>query len=227
MSQLAFVMQLVLLTWMAATSHAQVSGEAARYVNPMGELLPWVAIPQIEKELDILADQKEKLTRLRTDATKDMRELYAAANDGDRETWRERYNELSAKMAADLDRQTRDVLLPHQVRRLRQIALQMKLSSTGYGSAGGLTGGEVADELHLTDEQKRQLKEKEAKLREDIQRKTQEFYKQLREEARAELLSVLTAEQRRKLDDLTGETFEWQRQQPSQGKPQGDQKSTE
>lgn len=210
MCRKVFLLAAVFAAAMPSLVLAQYGGGTTQYVNPMGNLLPWVYSPQIEKELEILADQKEKLAKLRAETTEAMRELYAEANDGDRETWRQRYNDLAAKLGEDTDRRTVGILLPHQVRRLRQIALQMKLASTGYGSAGGLTSGEVADELRLTEVQKKQLQEKEAKLREDIQRKTQEFYRKLREEAREELLSVLTNEQRRKLDDLTGEQFEWQ-----------------
>ncbi|MEX2185976.1 MAG: hypothetical protein WD875_04240, partial [Pirellulales bacterium] len=185
-------------------------GEPVQYVNPMGTLLPWVYSPQMEKELEIVDDQKEKLTRLRNDTMTELRDLYATMRDEDRQEWARKYNEISSKLADDTDKRVSDILLPHQVRRLRQIALQMKLNSTGYGSSAGLANGEVADELGLTEAQKKRLKEKEQQLRVEIQRKTQEFYKQLREDAREELLSVLTEQQRRKLNELIGDEFEWQ-----------------
>jgi Spy/CpxP family protein refolding chaperone len=43
-----------------------------------------------------------------------------------------------------------------------------------------------------------------------MQEKTAAFYKQLQDESREKLLSVLTPEQRKKLDELIGEKYQWQ-----------------
>ena len=61
------------------------------------------------------------------------------------------------------------------------------------------------------------LAQLEAEVRQETQKKYQEFYKKLNDEAREKLLSVLTPAQRKKLEDLTGQKFEWQFQaQPAQ-----------
>ena len=102
------------------------------------------------------------------------------------------------------------MLLAHQLDRLRQIMLQMKLRSAGYGSASALSGEDVSEALGLTEEQKEQLRKKEEEVRADMQEKTQEFYNKLREESRDKLLGVLTEAQRKKLRDLMGDEYEWQ-----------------
>jgi Spy/CpxP family protein refolding chaperone len=185
-----------------------------QYANPMGELLPWLHSRQMEQELEIVAEQKEALAKLQKQSMEDMNKLYKEAQNGDQSEVTKRYYELSAAMGADTDKRVKAILLPGQIRRLRQIALQMKLGGAAYGHVDGLVNGIVAEELQLTEAQKRQLKEKQKEITADIQRKTQEFYKELRESSHKELLSVLTPEQRKKLDDLTGEKFEWKADVP-------------
>ena len=46
-----------------------------------------------------------------------------------------------------------------------------------------------------------------------MQKKTQEFYKKLREDAREELLGVLSEAQRETLEKLMGEQYEWKPRQ--------------
>jgi Spy/CpxP family protein refolding chaperone len=203
----------------AATAQ-DATPQRIQYANPMGELLPWLHSRQMEQELEIVAEQKEALAKLQKQTMEDMNKLYKEAQTGDQRDVTKRYYELSAAMGADTDKRVKAILLPGQIRRLRQIALQMKLGGAAYGHVDGLINGFVADELQLTEAQKRQLKEKQKEITADIQRKTQEFYKELRESSHQELLSVLTPEQRKKLDDLTGEKFEWKAEIPqSQPKP--------
>jgi Spy/CpxP family protein refolding chaperone len=98
------------------------------------------------------------------------------------------------------------------LRRLSQIVLQMKLAQAGYGSTQALAAGDVADELGITDEQRAQLKEKEQEVMQEMREKLQEFQKKLQEESREKLLGVLTPAQRRSLDAMVGEKFQWQPQ---------------
>lgn len=205
----------ILLLGLAAAAPAQdAAPQRIQYANPMGELLPWLHSPQMEKELEIVAEQKEALAKLQKQSIEDMNKLYKEAQTGDQREVTKRYYELSAAMGVDTDKRVKAILLPNQIRRLQQIALQMKLGATAYGHVDGLVNGIVAEELQLTEAQKRQLKEKQKEITADIQRKTQEFYKELRESSHQELLSVLTPEQRKKLDDLTGEKFEWKAETP-------------
>ena len=209
---------LILCGAVAATAQ-DATPQRIQYANPMGELLPWLHSRQMEKELEIVAGQKEALAKLQKQTIEDMNKLYKEAQNGDRSEVTKRYYELSATMGADTDKRVKALLLPNQIRRLRQIALQMKLGGAAYGHVDGLVNGIVAEELQLTEAQKRQLKEKQKEITADIQRKTQEFYKELRETSHQELLSVLTPEQRKKLDDLTGEKFEWKADAPQEALP--------
>lgn len=217
-----YLIGIALIGCFAPPLAAQVAdAQPVQYANPMGELLSWTFSPQMQRELEIVDDQREKLKRLQADVTNETRDLYKTAYSGDRQEWMRKYNEIAGRLSRETDKRVQEILLPHQVRRLRQIVLQMRLSGAGYGSAAGLASGAVADELGLTEEQKRELQKKEKEVSSEVQRKTREFYEQLREESEEELLSVLTAEQRRKLKELVGERFDWQQRAKA---PAGDQR---
>jgi hypothetical protein len=182
-----------------------------QYANPMGQSLGWLYMTQIQKELEVLPEQREQIDQLRTEVNGKLSELYKSLNEGDRTEWQKKYYEASKELGEETEKKVRQILLPHQINRLKQIALQMKLASAGYGSAYALTtDSDVADELEISEEQKAELRDKEKELQAEIRTKTQEFYKQLNEEAREKLLSVLTPAQRQKLDRLIGDKFEWQ-----------------
>jgi Spy/CpxP family protein refolding chaperone len=182
------------------------------YSNPMGQSLQWLWSPQMEKELDIVPEQREALTKLRKDVMAKMRSLYDMSIEDPQERMK-KYNEAAKALGEETEKKVQDILLPHQTRRIKQIALQMQLQHAGYGGAG-FASDSLAGELKITDEQKVQMQEKQREIAKENQEKTQAFYKQLQEESREKLLSVLTPAQRKKLDELIGEKFQWQPQQP-------------
>ena len=209
---------LLLVCLVAANARAQavvqpVGGAyPAAYANPLGQSLQWLWSPQMEKELDIVDTQREALTKVRNEAMTKMRSLYDM-NIADPQERMKKYNESAKTLGEETEKKVQDILLPHQVKRIKQIALQMQLQSAGYGGAAAFQN-ELAEELKITDEQKTQLQEKQKEVAKEMQEKTQAFYKQLQEESREKLLSVLTPAQRRKLEELTGEKFQWQPANP-------------
>ena len=188
---------------------AQGGGAYQAYANPLGQSLQYLWGPQMEKELDIVDSQREALTKIRTDVMTKMRTLYDT-NIPDQQERMKKYNEASKTLGEETEKKVLDVLLPHQIKRLKQIALQMQLQQTGYGMSAAFQNSQVAEDLKITDEQKAQLVEKQKEVAKEMQEKTQAFYKQLQEESREKMLSVLTTAQRKKLEELTGEKFQWQ-----------------
>jgi hypothetical protein len=189
---------------------AGADGGAYQMVNPMGQSLQNLWMPQMEKELDIVPEQKEAIAKLRTEVSEKMRSLWTNTAEGDPQERMIRYQEAAKKLSEDTERRIREILLPHQIRRLTQINLQMKLSQTGYGSASALAGDDIAKELGISDDQKAKLRETEQAVMKEIREKTQDFYKRMQEESREKLLGVLTASQRKKLEEMTGAKFEMQ-----------------
>ena len=192
-------------------------GTRARYST--GQSLTWLLYnPQLQKEIEIVDDQKAELEKIQKEMAAKTTEAYKSLGDqaGDPLERQKKYMEVYQKLGRETEERIGKVLLPHQKKRLSQIMLQMKLQQSGYGFASALEADDIAKELGITDAQKEEMKKKEEKLRADIQKKYQEFYKKLQDETREELLSVLTPAQRIKLEDLTGQKFEWQQWQPAQ-----------
>ena len=211
----------------ASQASAQVAvqggGRGTRAVAPYGgqSVLYMLYNPQIQKEIEIVDDQKAELQKIQTEMSAKMSEAYqkmAIPQDADPEEQQKKYMEIYQSIGKETDERAQKILLPHQRKRLSQILLQMKLqqSGYGYGFAGAIGGDDVAKELGITDAQKEELRKKEEEVRAGMQKKYQEFYKKLQEESTKELMSVLTPAQRKKLEELTGEKFEWQQAQPAQ-----------
>lgn len=195
-------------------------GDARQFTaNPMGQWLNWLIYPQIQSELDLLSDQKIAIDKVRMDMTGRMQEAYKELKDVDPSERNKKYQEIYVKLGAETDKRVEEILLPHQIKRIRQIALQMRLGASGgfgYGSAAALNQEDIAKELGVTPEQVETLKKREVEIRQELQEKTREFYKKMNDEAREKLMSVLTDEQRQKLKALEGDRFEWKYLPPAQ-----------
>ena len=98
------------------------------------------------------------------------------------------------------------VLLPHQLQRLDQLAMQMRMR----GGVMAMLSPEFVRELGVTDQQREQLRTKVEELDRDVQRKVAE----IRRQAQEQVISLMTAEQQAKLRDLIGELFEFENQPP-------------
>ena len=123
------------------------------------------------------------------------------------------------------------VLLPHQVKRLKELHVQyLKRSSDGFET--------IAEQLELTTVQKEEIKQVGISLKKKIQTLYREARNEgtstaelaettqlLRLEAEDELLGVLTPSQREKLKELEGEKFEFQTIESRKQKEEGEGKS--
>lgn len=206
-----FIGSLLVLGWISGSVWGQAAGgyQAGQWSSPQGQSLYLLLTPQMQKELEIVPEQREQLEKIRTKSQAELTESYKKLQDVPAEERQAKYMQLYRELGEATEKEVRDVLLPMQIKRLRQIALQTKLQQMQWGASSALMADELIEELDITAEQKAQFAEKEKELRAEIQKKTQEFYKQLQEESRAKLLDVLTPEQRRKLDTLTGPKYEW------------------
>ena len=89
------------------------------------------------------------------------------------------------------------ILLPHQLERLKQIDLQSKIRQRG---ARALTGGDVAEALNLSDDQREKLEKRAAEVQEELQTKIRE----LQADARKKMIDVLTPDQQAQLQKDDG-----------------------
>ena len=167
--------------------------------------------PSIEKELMLSDEQQSKIKQIRVEGRKAIQEaakeisLNQLNADGSRAT-----TENLGKIAENQDHLLREVLLPHQIKRLQEISFQALVLD--YGIIQVLKSTITGKEFGIDDEQLQSLKKEgeriEKKLAEDIER--------LKVRANEELLGHLTSDQKAKFNDFHGEPFratkaDWER----------------
>lgn len=128
------------------------------YANPMGQNLQYLLYPQVQSELDLLPDQKAALDKIRVEMSTKLQDAYKELKDVPPSERQTKYLEVYSRIGADADKRVAEVLLPHQTKRIRQIALQMRLASSGYGSSAAFNTDDVTKELGITPEQIEELK---------------------------------------------------------------------
>jgi Spy/CpxP family protein refolding chaperone len=173
-----------------------------------GGMMGLVGRDDVQQELQLVDEQQEKVQTVvdeaRDQIRDEMRSMFSEMRDLSEDERRERFGEIRARMDemnTELEGKLKKVLLPHQFDRLKQIDVQSRIQQRG---ASALSSGDLAEALSLTDEQKEKLEKRAEEVREELQEKI----RQLQTEARDKMLDVLTPEQRAKLDELMGDTFE-------------------
>lgn len=214
MTRICTTVRAFVLVWLASSLvplHAQQDGGGAssfrRYYNPLAQSVYWLRTPQIQKELELVAEQQQKIDKIREEMNDKLREMYKQLRDVKQADRNQEYYKLQKAVGEETENKLRQVLLPNQRERLRQIILQMQLRSHGYGVTI-LTGDEIAQELGVTEEQKAKLRDAQREAQKEFQRKSQEFYKKVRQEMLEKVLSELTPAQRAKLDKMMGEEYD-------------------
>jgi Spy/CpxP family protein refolding chaperone len=162
----------------------------------------------VRRELDLVDEQVSKLRDIATKMQEDMQAQFqgfdfGSLRDLSEEERTARFAEMRKKgeeVAASAQKEIDGVLLPHQRERLKQLMVQSQMR---FGADRALTGGTLAEELGITEDQKEAL----AKKQEEVQASLQEKMAKLRQEAQDELLSVLTPAQQAKLKSMVGEPF--------------------
>jgi Spy/CpxP family protein refolding chaperone len=173
-----------------------------------GGVLGLVTREEVQEELQLVDEQREKVETVVEDSRdqirEEMRDMFSQMRDLSEDERRERFDEIRGRMDAmnaELEGKLKKVLLPHQFERLKQIDVQSRIQQRG---ASALSSGDLAEALDLTDEQREKLEQRAEEVRQELQEKI----RKLQTEARDKMLDVLTTEQRAKLNELMGDTFE-------------------
>jgi Spy/CpxP family protein refolding chaperone len=173
-----------------------------------GGLVGLVARDEVQQELQLVDEQKDKVRSItdgvRTKLREQLRDVFTQMRDLSDEERRAKIGEIRTKIEAvnaDTEKELEKVLLPHQMERLKQIDLQTKIQ---YRGASALTSGDVAKALNLTDDQREKLEKRAAEVQEELQTKI----KQLQADARKKMLDVLTPDQQAQLEKMMGQQFD-------------------
>lgn len=167
---------------------------------------PWSMInnPSVQKDLELVGDQLKRVQEMQKEHSEEMRRQIGDLKKGgsidldNMKKMREVIESLQARQKEELQQ----LLLPHQIQRLRQVALQTHMRQAG--TAGALSNAEVAEELGISEAQIKQLKEKAKELREQLEKDV----KALQEKMKESLIAELTPEQQAKLKEMIGDKYE-------------------
>ncbi len=166
----------------------------------------------VRKEIELVDDQVKRISQIEKDFSarinKGLKEFSRKLPQGDN-----RFAGFTPDLAADIQtfvdrlqtekrQKMEDVLLPHQVQRLREMALQIHMDRSGEVAA--LSSPQVVEELGISEEQQKRLKERAEEITAEIEQEI----KEIRAKGRKKLLQVLTKDQREKLETMIGNKFE-------------------
>jgi len=188
-----------------------------------GGRLALLRMEAVQKELELLDDQKQKIDQLAESLRGQRggdggeRPNFQNMSEQERQQFLQRMRDEAAKREAETRTKLADILLPHQLERLDQLYIQRQ-------GVQALQNPEVQAKLKLTDAQKSKLEavQRDAlgRLREAFQgarggggggdfAQLRERMESMRREIEQQMLDVLTAEQKQQFENLKGKPFEF------------------
>jgi len=163
--------------------------------------------PAVVKELELTKDQQAKIRELGEQIRERMQEQFRGFRDLSPEEREARFREMREKMEAqvkEIQDQVNQILLPHQVKRLDQIGVQMRARMGGGGLGGLIDDPETVKKLGLSEDQLNKLRQ----IRDEARERLRTLPQQIQKEAEEKAMQVLTEQQKQMLQDLMGERFE-------------------
>ena len=170
-----------------------------------------LAMEQYHDDIGLIPEQKDRLAIVRRDLQEQRAKAFADIRKMEPAKIAEVAQQTESRLKEESQRRVTEILLPHQVERLKQMRVQLQMRSRG---AGALANGELASTLGLTDDQKKRLAEKQREAELELRRKIEELRKQLVKDIVQE---VLTAEQRESLAKLVGGELQAKTPEPAAG----------
>ncbi|MFV1964358.1 MAG: hypothetical protein ACC628_02960 [Pirellulaceae bacterium] len=170
----------------------------------------------VRKELELLDDQVADLENLGEDIREMMRAAVTRLREG-REQGRpgrpQDMRQVFEPISTEAQDRLAEILLPHQMKRLNQLALQARLRGGGFA----MLSPDVGQQLGITEQQRDQLREKAQSIEQDLRKEIAK----LRRQAQDDLITLLTPEQQAKYRELIGAPFEFPPPRRPEGPPGG------
>lgn len=179
--------------------------------------------PEVRKELKVDAAQEKAITKIEEQAREEARGggNADARNTDFRNMSEEKRQEFFAKMQATQKEQAaksrellEEVLMPAQLQRLDELALQqrgvMALGDAEVQKSLGMTSEQVAKLDKVRAEQETTVREKMREVMQSGERDTMRAkMTEIRDQAEKPVLDVLTADQKTKFEKMKGEKFDF------------------
>lgn len=179
-----------------------------------GELMNLINNESVRKEIDLVDDQYKKMRDFNKTIQEKIQKDIAQLINPDSKTTNSSVKLRGKKIAETIkkhqtaaEKQLKELLLPHQVKRLEQVANQMTLKNRG--TAGALASVKFKEALGLSDEEVENIKARSQEIQADLEKEIAK----LREKAKKDLLKELTPAQRKKMDEIMGDEFEYKQPQ--------------
>lgn len=177
----------------------QAIGSTAKQYNIASSPTGLLSDPKVREDIEMVDSQYEELKDLTASVQQRLASQLKELDFSDTDNIAGRIQEL--RNAAEKD--VNAVLLPHQLTRLRQIAMRSQLRRRSLVQI--LTSDPFKADLEITDDQADELvaaeKEIQAELRREIAK--------LQEKARNKLISSLKPTQEKQVKELIGDAFEF------------------
>lgn len=219
------VLLAALLMWANASTadgqNARMNKEMREQIELQHMMMKLMSIsnnPQLQKELDFVDDQLKDLEKMARDfqarfmkfnasRQEEMLEIQELVNNGEHKKAMEKSKKIQAEnmeFMKEYREKANDLILPHQMKRLRQISRQESLKyQSGYGDEFGVPFA-LADDIGLTAAEK-------GKLRDAIQEAREEYYEKLEKlkaAAHKKILASIPKEKRGKLEEFLGKKYD-------------------
>jgi len=180
-----------------ALAESQNGMERRSVVMPAPSLWDLIGNPSVQADLEMVDDQMKRVEQLRQQMVGESKQLYSEKGAHDYDQFVKDIGVVKRQYVERLE----EVLLPLQIERMKQIALQIHLKRSGMANA--ITSPVVAEVLGLSDQQVAKLKEKSLLLQDQLAVDIQK----LKAKRDRTLLNELTAKQRTKLSQLQGDKW--------------------
>ncbi|MEM9410602.1 MAG: hypothetical protein AAGA30_05785 [Planctomycetota bacterium] len=180
-------------------------GSTGKQYNALNSTLGLLSDESIRNELEMVDDQYQELINaneaIQKKAAQQLREIDLS------DMMRATQQILSIRDQSEKD--LKSTLLPHQMKRLKQITARRQLRYRSLGEL--LTSEPMKSELEISDQQSDQILSSENEINEELEEQIAE----LRTKARMKLLNQLDRNQRKKVEELLGSMSEVSRQKKS------------
>lgn len=173
---------------------------------------------ELRKELEVVEGQVDDVKKLAQGYQKDMMNFYTENRDliaemqksfqeGDMKGGQElskQYQDKNREFMEGYMDKVKEVLLPHQINRLKQIARQQQTKLMNQFNDEFGVAVSLADELGLTAQEKNRLIDTVKKAREEYY----ETVNAAKKKAKDQIFGVLTTEQKEKMQELIGDDWD-------------------
>lgn len=169
-----------------------------------GDLFSLLNNESVQKELEVVPSQLEDIRKLGDEMRNSMRDMFQGMRNASEDERREMFDKLRTARE-DVEKDLEKVLMPAQLQRLKQIQVQQQ--SRGRGGVS-FSNPRIVEALGLTEAQLADLRDKAEELQNEMRAKVEE----LRKQADAELLQMLTPDQQKKWKEMMGDPFEMEQE---------------